>query len=176
MWLHHDLGWWGFVLAIVTLVLAYPLDVLAHLTTPMLRNWWAGRSVTALRERIAELEGQLAKMDRNRMMTDVEDEILSALPKLELFITMAVMLVIAAMGLLFTEQNPALAWRSILIMFGAIVVVMFSRTGLFSGTYRFIRKRSPKWQRMLEYDVAKLKAKLASHGGGDKAVQKNAFQ
>ncbi len=58
MW-KHDLGWWGFVLAIATLILAYPLDVLAHLTTPLLKNWWASRSRLTLEERIKSLKAEL---------------------------------------------------------------------------------------------------------------------
>ncbi len=77
MW-KHDLGWWGFVLAIATLILAYPLDVLAHLTTPLLKNWWASRSRLTLEERIKSLKAELGLMEMNPAMSETEDMILTS--------------------------------------------------------------------------------------------------
>jgi hypothetical protein len=61
MWLHHDAAWWGLVLAIVGLALLLPASILANLLTPMLKNWWAERSVASTRKRIAKLEEELAQ-------------------------------------------------------------------------------------------------------------------
>ena len=37
-WLPHDLGTWGFILSVVTLVLAIPLGIAAIVLAPLLTN------------------------------------------------------------------------------------------------------------------------------------------
>ena len=69
---HHDLGWWGFVLAVLALLIAYPLSLLANLTSPFIKNWWAERSVTSIRKRIDKLERQLQDYEGEREWNDFE--------------------------------------------------------------------------------------------------------
>ncbi len=60
MGLPKDLGTWGVIIGIIALVLAYPLSLLANITSPRLQNWWAARSRRSLAARIKVLESQLA--------------------------------------------------------------------------------------------------------------------
>jgi hypothetical protein len=69
MFLHHDLGWWGFW---ITLGLAYPLSVLANLTTPILKDWWAARSRAGLQNRVRTLTTKLACMEQHPPLTNAE--------------------------------------------------------------------------------------------------------
>lgn len=156
----------GFWLAIAALVLAIPFGIIGNLLTPILKNWWARRSVIALGERIAELEGSLKNMDGFAPITGVEDEILNTLMNLELFIGMALTLVVAVVGLMVTEEIPERALRSGFITIGTVVAVMFMRTALFSETYSFMRRRSPKARRALETGIAKLKFRLSEKTRG----------
>ena len=78
MWPHKELGWWGFVLAIATLILSYPIDVIAHLTSPILKNWWASRSRSALEERIKSLKAELGEMEKHPALSETEDQILTS--------------------------------------------------------------------------------------------------
>ena len=64
MWIHHDAAWWALVLAIVALVLMLPVNLLANFMTPILKNWWAGRSLKTLDQRIGKLEKWLASFWR----------------------------------------------------------------------------------------------------------------
>jgi hypothetical protein len=73
MWLHKDLGWWGFVLSIVALILLYPMGVLVNVTTPKLQNWWAARSQASLQKRIRTLQAELARIERLQRITLTED-------------------------------------------------------------------------------------------------------
>jgi hypothetical protein len=50
--LHIDFGWWGFVVSIVTILLAVPLSMLANLLTPKVQSWWALTSKKRLARRI----------------------------------------------------------------------------------------------------------------------------
>src|SRR5438445_11974470 len=75
VWLHRDLGWWGFVISIIALISAYPLSLLANLTTPSLKNWWAERSTASLTKRIGKLEAQLAGCMQYQALSEGEDYI-----------------------------------------------------------------------------------------------------
>jgi hypothetical protein len=55
----HDAGWWSLLVAIVALLLTIPASVGANLLTPVLKNWWAARSIVSLRKRIKSLESEL---------------------------------------------------------------------------------------------------------------------
>jgi hypothetical protein len=72
MWPHKDLGWWGFVIAVVALLLAYPFSLLANLTSPTVKNWWAARSRAGLQKRIRTLARELAVMEQNPPLTHAE--------------------------------------------------------------------------------------------------------
>ena len=67
MWLHHDLGWWGFwvgLLALVVAIIGIPLAIIAPIIAPRLENWWAERSVASTKKRIASLVEKLAEYER----------------------------------------------------------------------------------------------------------------
>src|SRR5580700_11187937 len=78
MWLHHDIGWWGFVLAVATLILAYPLDVLAHLTTPKLKVWWAIRSLGSATEKLEGLVRMMKRLEAEPELSHSAAAILAA--------------------------------------------------------------------------------------------------
>src|SRR5262245_35716989 len=67
---------WGILLALVGLALMYPVGVLINLTTPLIRNKISTWSQASLRKRIALLEKELAALDQNPAMDDVEHQIL----------------------------------------------------------------------------------------------------
>jgi hypothetical protein len=93
MTIHHDLGWWGFVLGIAALVLTYPISLLANLTSPAIKNWWAERSVASLQKRIRKLEQQLAEYDTREMLTEGMDRLLVGVEVLGFLTSMTLMLV-----------------------------------------------------------------------------------
>jgi len=65
MVLPKNLGVWGFWIAIISLCLAYPVSLLANITSPRIQDWWAARSRRTLSTRIKILESQLTKTERN---------------------------------------------------------------------------------------------------------------
>ena|ERR1700676_3218468 len=78
MW-GHDASWWALVLAILALVLMLPVNLLANVMTPPLKNWWAGRSSAALTERIARVKRNLVAAEKNTPLTETESELFKAL-------------------------------------------------------------------------------------------------
>jgi hypothetical protein len=62
------------VLAIVALILMYPVGVFANLTSPRIRDWYSTRSQKGLRERIVELEQRLERSRSTWTFTPAEEE------------------------------------------------------------------------------------------------------
>jgi hypothetical protein len=58
VWLSKDLGTWGFWISIIAFISAYPLSLLANITSPRLLNWWATTSRVSLEKRIAQLHSK----------------------------------------------------------------------------------------------------------------------
>jgi hypothetical protein len=105
---HHDLGWWGFVISIVALVAAYPLDLLAHMTSPRIKNWWAERSVRSLQMRIDKIEKQLAKYDHDKELSDGEYYLLKASEGLALLMGLCVNMVALVLILIVSKGEATL--------------------------------------------------------------------
>jgi len=78
MW-GHDLGWWGFVLSVMALLGAYPLSLLANLTSPILKDWWARRSTKSLEKRVAKLQAELSGMATIPLLTPIESKMFQAI-------------------------------------------------------------------------------------------------
>jgi hypothetical protein len=73
---HHDLGWWAFIISIVALVAAYPLSLLANLTTPFIVTWFVRWSRSSLEDRIAGLERTLQDLEKEPPIDEVQDQTL----------------------------------------------------------------------------------------------------
>jgi hypothetical protein len=94
MFSHHDIGWWGFVLAAIGLVLAYPLDLAAHLSAPKVKNWWAERSLKSLDERINKLEKERMELAPFPFIGSVELQILRSIDRLGFLLAQSVHLLL----------------------------------------------------------------------------------
>ena len=64
------------VLAIVALVLMYPVAIVANITSPKIHNWYSTTSRRRLSRRIAELELRLQESQREWTFTPAEWQIL----------------------------------------------------------------------------------------------------
>lgn len=63
MWMGHDAAWWGLVLAIVALALMLPANLLANFLTPILKDWWAERSIESAKRRYKKLVIELEALE-----------------------------------------------------------------------------------------------------------------
>jgi hypothetical protein len=73
-----DAGKWSLVLAIVALVLIYPVGVLATLTSPRINDWYSTRNRKKLRMRLAFLETRLQISEEECTYSAVEWKIYTA--------------------------------------------------------------------------------------------------
>jgi len=165
MWPHRDLGWWGFVISVVALLGAYPLSLLANLTSPALKNWWAERSIASTRKRIDKLEKQLAEYMQEPALTEGEDYILRATEALSMLLALCVtMLAVLLMSLASFapatvsnhDKEPLVA----LALVGAVCAFLIGIVA-FGRFSRFRRKRSPIDRNNLNKYIDELKKKLS---------------
>jgi hypothetical protein len=167
VWLHKDLGWWAFWISIVTLIAAYPLEVLAHITAPKWKNWWAERSAAAMRKRIENLEKQLADHEQNyEVVSPVEDMILKGIEATGQLLVLCVQLIVVAFVLgiqHFAPQSASIrdvASLLFLAMFVSAIgyVVAFA---VLEKISLFRKNRSPSNREALRKNIEELKRQLA---------------
>ena len=162
---HHDRDWWALVISVIALVGAYPLSLLANLTSPSLKNWWAERSVAAIKARIQQLEKQLEDYEKYKELTEGEDYILRAVEALAmlllvciLMLAMVLLTIISIAPAAFYDRNatPLMGLALAGMIFGFIVsIVVFGRYSLFRT------KRSPADRELLRKALNSLKDTLA---------------
>jgi hypothetical protein len=170
MFLHHELGWWGFVLAVVALVLAYPLDVLAHLSSPIIRNWWAERSLKSLQKRIEKLENEKRIMDLSPLFTDSDLRIMKSIRSLAFLVSQSIHLVLFALFLLaIPKEQRFILWsvdRSTLVIQGVGIFIIATNFAGYLVVMRSIgrdmQRGSTRYRGRMTATIAKLRSELES--------------
>jgi hypothetical protein len=171
MFLHHDLTWWAFVLSVVALVGTYPLSLLANLTSPAIKNWWAERSAASTRKRIEKLEKELRECETYPLLGELEDAALKAIEAIGLLAAICLYFLAAILvanppmirttGSALIIGPPTTISRTMinsLATFG--IATSFGFAILFRKFGRMREKRSPASRNALHESIDKLKAKL----------------
>lgn len=166
MWMGHELGWWGFWLAILGIILMYPIGVLINLTTPSIANVLASRTKKSLDNRIAKLERELAKLELNSPTDEVQDQILWELTNLKMRIlgaTNALLLLFYFSAHFFMSVKSS-EFRGFTWMI--LLVVIADTIGMLALRYRkgFRYSRSPKVRAGLKKAIEELKVLQANWG------------
>jgi len=149
----------GDKLGIFALLLAYPLDVIAHLTTPMWRNWIAKRSLGSLINRISTLEKTLAELETNPVIDEVQNQIFWEITRVRitvLYATSAVVLVIY-LGIRAVADTNTTAFHdfSMWVGFVVMVTVIMMLRERYGRDFRY--KRSAKRRENLREAIENLK-------------------
>ncbi len=161
-WLPKDKATWGIVLAIVAIVLAFPLSLLANLLTPKIRNWWAERSVAGLKKRIANLESELIEMDG---LSPFSREHTRLLNFVQIIAVGAIGIVDCFLGIanFFTTLLPDRLQHQAKTLIGCgIFFELFMLLVIFQSFRQFLNKRSPLHKEAVEKNISELSAKLQS--------------
>jgi hypothetical protein len=82
------------------------LEVLAHITAPKWKNWWAERSAAATRKRIEKLEKQLADYGKNAISSATEDIILKGIEATGQLAVLCVQLLVIILLLVVLYSGP----------------------------------------------------------------------
>lgn len=159
----HDLGTWGFFIALAALLLAYPLDVLAHLTSPKIRDWGAARSIASLQKRRDVLSTQCNQLRNVPVVDEGIDIVLRSLGRMNIVIGQAVNFVLGAIGI--TQLNAEQLWTwSPNEKVWIIMVIMASNACLIISVNRQLRRYrrrvSPSIRKNITDELTMIEQKL----------------
>jgi hypothetical protein len=171
MWLGHDLAWWGIVIASGSLILMFPVAIVANIVTPKLQNWWAQRSTSTLRARIEKLDMELADYVKNYELMSLTDDyilrgisILGAIGFLLIkFLTLVFGVLLIFSGHLGNSNDKLSFWE----MLGPIVLILMievltrlMKKSYFKKLVDYRGPRSPIYREYLSNSLSKLRSKL----------------
>ena len=161
-WPHYDRTTWGLILAVAALVLMIPANILSNILTEKLRNWWATRSQSSLRSRIEMLESELAELEKRPAISEVEEQLLSFMPKVDMLLTETLMIFLAVVLIFERSTSSENAFLKIVVVLSAIILMNVSRFFMLRKSFLFLRERSPSVRREVRTSILKLKARLDS--------------
>lgn len=168
MW-PKDAGNWGLAIGIAAIVLTIPLSMIGNMLTPRFLNWWAERSISSMRKRIAKLEKELGVLEGIPPMTLTEDFLFTShqfTQNLLIKLTPILLLVLLILIKLGPGQALPNTKRFIWVYVGPILAMGIAILGSYFINRRFIgryhRLRSPQHRALLKYTIAELKDKLKS--------------
>jgi hypothetical protein len=154
----HDPGWLGVVLGVLA---GYFLSVLANLTSPSLKNWWAERSKKSTKKRIEKLEAQLAELTEK--YPELDETVAQGLVGISIAVMLglvAVLMILVGLGL----QVRAAGHRDDEIVFIACALMILALTlGLqrvLDPMVKFTQQRSPMYRNALRKSIEKLEKRL----------------
>ncbi len=158
-WLPHDLAT---VLAILALFLMYPVSLLANLSTPKLRDWWAARSLEALRKRRNHLLAFQKEISHAPMVDGATDAMLGQLNRLNFAIAQGIHIILTGMLLMLSTVPPPKHSTPILVGFGLLFVTNLAYGVRCSrDATKFHQRVSPSWRARIAWEIENLEAKLA---------------
>jgi len=155
----HDLGTWGFIIALAALILAYPLDVLAHVTSPILRDWWAARSIAALQKRFDVLSARLDQLRDVQVIDEVAEQLFVAQERTMLMIGFGVHNLLTGLVLITSTMAPDFLFEIGGLAF-LIITNLFLMFGFRRNTTTYLARVSPNRRDGLKADVAKIEKAL----------------
>jgi hypothetical protein len=154
--LPHDLGT---LLAIVALILMYPVSLVANLSTPWIRDWWSARSLASLTERRDKLVAFQEDINDEPTIDEATDAILRALQNLIMAVTHCAHVILAGIWLLIWYQGREWTLQELIF-----AILIFENVGfglLLRARVRGYRRRvSPALRELLAEEIAELEAKL----------------
>jgi len=172
MWLGHDLGWWSFILSVAAVILAtigIPVAIIAPLIAPKLEDWWATRSDTSIRERIATLERRLSEYERGyEQLREAEVWMLKGIQVLGILGSMILLCIAACILALATIYKPPHSWLwgfpfPLQYLSLPATVTAFGLILWFGLTVEAFRtRRSPGVRRALKSSIRELNSRIPS--------------
>jgi hypothetical protein len=149
----------GIILAIIAILLMYPVGLLINLTTPLVANLIASRSKASLIKRIARLENELDELEKIPPISDVENEILWKLTNLKMTIIgfSSIVMMVMYMGIRVVS-DPNNASLTTFATTTAFVVISNFALQLWLYFHRDFRTlRSPDRRKNLRSTIENLK-------------------
>jgi hypothetical protein len=157
-WRPHDLATF---LAILALILMYSVSLVANLSTPMLRDWWAARSQASLIKRRSALLTQTDELRDVPMVDEGADLILKFVGVAIATVTFATHIVLGGIFLLLDSMRII---RGDFPRTAFFWILMWSNLGLgLRSVLRVKRARrriSPAVRSNMEKEIQRIEAKI----------------
>jgi hypothetical protein len=166
MFLGMSVGAWGLILAIAAIVLAYPLGVMANMTTPMILNWIVKWSDISLNRRISKLELLLKKREEEcPLVSATEEQLLwGVLCIAKLIIYVFLMTGAAGTGIGAGIFHPAVSELTRLVAFvvgASCLILAYTWQRVMDRLAIYLIDHSPRARKQLIDSISKLKASSA---------------
>ena len=164
-WIPRDLGTWGFILGVLTLLFAYPVGLLVDITSPEIQNWWSTRSQASLKKRISLLEQELARLEAIQPLNHYENRLLRGVEELQLLVSGGTYMLLTATLLIFLMLVPRNDPRRLGFGLGFLIALQLTNVAVFAvmrarhGNYRHLR--SPVRRVRLRKSIEKLTMKVS---------------
>jgi hypothetical protein len=163
--LPKDAGTWGLYISVLALILMVPFgiagSIAANIITPKFLNWWAGRSSTSIRKRIAKLEKQLADYEKFPAISEGEDYILRATDALSRLAGLCSMNLAVVLFLLTTLLPSSVDKRPFFsVAMGSLLATALILAVVDLRLSRFRAERSTAVRDALRKYIEKLRQKL----------------
>ncbi|MFZ0884838.1 MAG: hypothetical protein WAN14_15675 [Candidatus Acidiferrales bacterium] len=157
--MHHDASWWALVLAILALVLMLPVNLLANVITPTIANYVFTRTKKSLIKRITRLEGQLAEVEKNPAITEVENQILWGLRSIHIRIigVESITIIVFYFGISALADIHNQAYKLFFAFVFVILILNFALQIYLRYEHDFRFNRSPDRRKALSTEIEKLK-------------------
>jgi hypothetical protein len=150
----------GIILAIVAIVLMYPVGVLINMTTPAIHLWIATRTRTSLVKRIERLEAELKALEEFPAIDEVQDETLWDIRRLHMLVIAATSLIVLVIVDATTVLMPPHSTTATRLNIGVGVFVVGNAVLIWRlrNKHDFRYKRSPKTRTGYRKAINELKA------------------
>jgi hypothetical protein len=168
-WLPHDLGLWGFILAIAAIVLAIPFGVVSALLTPKFQVWRATRSMKSTAQKLVKLVQYRDELREIQLLTIPELVMIEQQLRTTFSIYFVGFLLMA-----FLSTNPASYIETVGIrtgfthyrQFGAFMFTYFVGGGGYAyavlRTKSYLQRASPIERAKLEEEIESVRQKLSA--------------
>jgi hypothetical protein len=156
-----DAGSWGLIVAVLGILLLYPMGLLINMTTPLVQSWMARRAKSSLENRIDRLQRNLAELEEKPAITEFEEMLLWHVKSTRILLYWAMTLTVGGIYvivLLLEPAHPETLWVYA-VNTGLLGAVLALVTSMLEERFQrdFWFKRSPRIREGLRNQIADLK-------------------
>lgn len=175
MHLPKDAGTWALIISILGLLLIFPIGLLVNIATPIVQDWWAARSIHALKIRIEMLTRELSELESTPTFGEFEDQMVTEFVLLKVFLrtlSMGTFYGIATILMfLATPETPSIRPHQLAVkafdLVSFILFVILVLSGFLVSRPqeldKLYRRRSPAHRRQLRTQIVRLANKLSKY-------------
>ncbi len=162
-WLPTDLGTWGFILALATLLLAIPLGIAATLLAPKVKLWWFLRSVKGSASQLVSLAKYRERLEKEPQFTLAETYIFALQFRVIVvchFLAYLIVLAIALIPKWHHHMTLKEDWVNTIPALPFVLLILFSAAYLGGESLDRLRRSSPKQREKVARQIVTLVEEL----------------